>query len=200
MNPAYDSAGKRKELVRAAKELFHHEGFHKTTLQMIARSAGVPLGNVHYYFPSKQSLAEAVIASHLSDLQTAFASWESEDPLARLRTLIRSPLRSVDSVVQFGCPHGSLCQELQKDAESPLARAGAGLLQAWIDWSAEQLTALGWEASVARQMAGQLVAAIQGTMLLAQTFRSPELLTDQLGRVESWLEEQQSSSAERRKA
>jgi len=200
MNPAYDSAGKRKELVRAAKELFHHEGFHKTTLQMIARSAGVPLGNVHYYFPSKQSLAEAVIASHLSDLQTAFASWESEGPLERLRTLIRSPLRSADSVVQFGCPHGSLCQELQKDAESPLARAGAGLLQAWIDWSAEQLTALGWEASVARQMAGQLVAAIQGTMLLAQTFRSPELLTDQLGRVESWLEEQQSSSAERRKA
>ncbi len=189
MTRAYDSTTKRAELIRAAKELFHQQGFHKTTLDNVAKKASVPLGNVHYYFETKQALAEAVIASHSQGLREAFAFWESStDPLERLTHLIRAPLGAVESVIRFGCPHGSLCQELEKlEDDSPLIKAGASLLLAYIDWAHNQLQLLGFHNETARDLAEQLVAAIQGTMLLAHTLRSPELLARQLSRVEAWL-------------
>jgi AcrR family transcriptional regulator len=192
MPTAYDSANKLAELVRAAKELLHEQGFHKTTLADVAARARVPLGNVHYYFATKQALADAVIMSHSAELHEKFARWvsASTDPLSRLRCLVRAPLDSTDSVIQFGCPHGSLCQELEKlGADDPLAKAGSQLLAIQIDWAQEQFRALGCKGQASRALAEQLVAAVQGTMLLAHTMRSRELLAQQLRRVELWLNE-----------
>jgi hypothetical protein len=102
---------------------------------------------------------------------------------------VRAPLDSSDRVIQFGCPHGSLCQELEKLGEdAPLARAGARLLAVYIDWTDSQFRALGCERREARALAADLVASVQGTMLLANTLRSPELLAAQLRRVERWLD------------
>lgn len=188
MNLAYDSTTKRKELVRAAKELFHQKGFPRTTLAKVARRAGVPLGNVHYYFPSKRSLAEAVVEAHLVELRSSFAAWERTSPPSdRLRLLVRAPLGAPDSVIQFGCPHGSLCQELQKDEDSVLTKAGAGLLEAWVEWAQQQFEACGRKALEARDLAEQLVASIQGTMLMARALGSRDLLALQLSRLETWL-------------
>ena len=192
MLTAYDSANKRAELVRAAKELLHEQGFHKTTLADVAARAQVPLGNVHYYFATKQALADAVIVSHVAELRTKFARWvsASTDPRSRLRCLVRAPLDSSDSVIQFGCPHGSLCQELEKlGADDPLAKTGSQLLAIYIDWAQEQFRALGCTGHASRALAEQLVAAIQGTMLVAHAMRSKELLAQQLRRVELWLDQ-----------
>jgi len=190
MTRAYDSSTKRTELVRAARDLFYRQGFHKTTLDNVAKSAGVPLGNVHYYFETKQSLAEAVIALHLTRLRETLASWEADGPQQSLQRMVRAPLGAVEAVIRFGCPHGSLCQELGKLEDSPLTEAGNQLLSASIDWAQKQLRALGWEEKKSRDVAEQLVASIQGTMLLAHTLGAPEMLVNQLGRVESWLEEE----------
>ena len=193
MVAAYDSASKRTQLVRAAKELIHEQGFHKTTLANVADRAQVPLGNINYYFSTKRSLAEAVIASHGEALREAFARWEaaSADPQWRLRRLVRSPLESIEAIVRFGCPHGSLCQELEKlSAESPLVTAGTRLMRIYVDWAQQQFRLIGYGEQESRETAEQLVAAIQGTMLLAHSLRSQEVLKRQLLRVESWLEEE----------
>src|SRR5271170_2559318 len=128
---AYASADKRAELVSAATELLHEQGFHRTTLALVADRAEVPVGNVYYYFKTKEALAEAVIGAHEKALRERFAAWTSahREPRGRLRCLIRAPLDSADRVIQFGCPHGSLCQELEKlGAGTPLARAATRLL------------------------------------------------------------------------
>src|SRR5258706_9602902 len=107
---------KRSELVRAASRLLHEQGFQRTTLADVAGHAKVPLGNVYYYFKTKEALAEAVIASHEAALRQLFASWNDahHDPRKGLHRLVQAPLDSADRVLQFGCPHGSLCQELGK--------------------------------------------------------------------------------------
>jgi TetR/AcrR family transcriptional repressor of nem operon len=192
MAPPYAAAEKRTELVRAATRLLHEQGFQRTTLADVAERASVPLGNVYYYFKTKEALAEAVIASHEAALRECFASWTAahRDPKLRLRRLVRAPLDSADGVIQFGCPHGSLCQELEKlGADAPLAKAGARLLSVYIEWASEQFRALGCGRRESQALAADLVAAVQGTMLLAHTLRSPELLTHQLRRVERWLDE-----------
>jgi len=144
-----------------------------------------------YYFKTKEALAEAVIASHEAALGERFASWEAaqSDPRLRLRCLVRAPLDATDSVIQFGCPHGSLCQELEKlGADAPLAQAGARLLVVYIDWAEKQFRALGHGQRESRSLAAELVAAVQGTMLIAHTMRSHELLAQQLRRIERSLD------------
>ena len=191
MPAAYASAQKRTDLVAAATGLLHEQGFHRTTLAHVAERASVPLGNVYYYFKTKEALAEAVIAAHEQALREWFASLDAahRDPRARLRRLVCAPLDAADRVIQFGCPHGSLCQELEKLGEgAPLARAGARLLAVYIDWSDAQFRALGFDKRESRAHATDLVASLQGTMLLANTLRSSVHLAAGLRRVELWLD------------
>jgi AcrR family transcriptional regulator len=203
MPAPYASADKRAELVTAAAELLHEQGFHRTTLADVAGRAGVPLGNVYYYFKTKDALAVAVIEAHEEALRTRFASWTRahRDARARLRCLVRAPLDGADRVIQFGCPHGSLCQELEKlGADSPLARAGTRLLAVYTDWVEEQFRAHGVARREARALGADLVGAIQGAMLLANTLRSKEFLTRQLRRVERQLDVTLSSPQPRNRA
>jgi AcrR family transcriptional regulator len=188
----YAATEKRAELVRAAKTLLHEQGFQRTTLADVAGVARVPLGNVYYYFRTKEALVEAVIASHEEALRSRFAAWDAthSEPRRRLRCLVRAPLDAADGVIQFGCPHGSLCQELEKlGPDAPLAKAAARLLAVYVEWAAEQFHALGFGRREARALGTDLVAAVQGTMLIAHTLRSHSLLKQQLRRVERWLDE-----------
>jgi TetR/AcrR family transcriptional regulator, transcriptional repressor for nem operon len=177
--------------VRSAQQLLHEQGFARTTLADVAERSGVPLGNVYYYFKTKDAIAEAVITAHEADLRGLFAAWTAKhrDPRDRLRRLVRAPLASRDAVVNFGCPHGSLCQELEKlGARAPLAKASARLLGLYLEFAEQQLRAAGLRRREATATAAELIAAIQGTMLLAHTMRSHALLASQLKRVERWLE------------
>jgi AcrR family transcriptional regulator len=203
MPEPYAATEKRAELLKAAKRLLHEQGFQRTTLADVAGAANVPLGNVYYYFKTKEALAEAVIVSHEAALTERFAAWTgaNRDARLRLRALVRAPLDSSDGVIQFGCPHGSLCQELEKlGPDAPLAKAAARLLSVYIDWAEEQFRALGRDRREARALATELVAAIQGTMLIAHTMRSRELLAQQLRRVERWLDEAVSKRPQRRQS
>ena len=191
MPAAYAAEQKREHLVRAAKRLLHAQGFERTTLANVAKKAKVPLGNVYYYFKTKEALAEAVIASHEADLLAMFGSWATahRDPRLRLRRLVRAPLDSADAIIEFGCPHGSLCQELEKlGAHAPLAKAGARLLAVYLDWAEQQFRELDFTKRTANECAAALVASIQGTMLLAHTLRSRDVLAAQLRRIERGLD------------
>ena len=58
------AAGKRERLVAAARQLFHEQGVEKTTLAEIAAAAEVPVGNVFYYFKTKDAIVASVIAAY----------------------------------------------------------------------------------------------------------------------------------------
>jgi AcrR family transcriptional regulator len=52
---------KRSRLISAAVGLAYHSGFEATSLADIAREAEVPLGNVYYYFKTKDEIGEAIV-------------------------------------------------------------------------------------------------------------------------------------------
>jgi AcrR family transcriptional regulator len=188
----YASAEKRAELVRTAKQLLHEQGFQRTTLADVAAAAKVPVGNLYYYFKSKEALAEAVIVSHEEALRERFASWRAahSDPRLRLRCLVRRPIETADQVIRFGCPHGSLWQELGKlGPKAPLAKGAARLLTVCIEWADDEIRSVGHTPREARAIAIELVAAVQGAMLVAHTMRSHDVLEEQVRRIERWFEE-----------
>ena len=56
---------KRSQLVSAAVGLAYQNGFGATSLADIAREAKVPLGNVYYYFKTKDEIGEAIVELRL---------------------------------------------------------------------------------------------------------------------------------------
>ena len=56
---------KRTRLIETATKLAYARGFRETSLADIAAAARVPVGNVYYYFKTKEELAEAVVERRL---------------------------------------------------------------------------------------------------------------------------------------
>ena len=178
---------KRDRLIEAAKIMFYQQGVTGTTLADIAQQAQVPLGNVYYHFRTKEALVEAVIQAHLQELQSLFARLDRHpDPRQRLLGLLAAERESEHTLARYGCPYGSLSQELNKEDGEPATMA-ARLFEAYLDWAATQFRLLGKDEEEAKDFALDLIASMQGTFVLTNSFRSPELLERKLQRLETWL-------------
>ena len=177
----------------AARELLYRQGVEKTTLADIAQAADVPVGNVYYYFKTKDEIIGAVIDSHVHDIQAELASLERRHrtPRARLKALIDALADQGEAIAQYGCPHGTLCSELDKRATRPGDGSVAELLRIPIDWAEQQFRSMGRHD--ARDLAVSLIAAYQGTALLTSTLRDQALLVRESRRLERWIDSLQAT-------
>ena len=143
-------------------------------------------GNVYYYFKTKDELVEEVIDAHARDIRATFVVFERRrSPRARLKALVRSWTDLAEPVARYGCPHGSLCQELDK-RDDGLDRRAAKLMSLSVDWAEGQFRLMG--RGDARDLAIALIAAFQGASLLTNSFRDPSIMTRQARRVERWID------------
>jgi AcrR family transcriptional regulator len=172
--------------VNAAVQVFHEQGVEKTTLGDIARRAEVPLGNVYYYFKTKDQLVEAAVDAHCDHLGALTARLdELPDPAARLKALVAGWVEQRETAARFGCPFGTLATELDK-RDDELGRAAAKVMRALLDWVESQFAQLG--RSDAPALAVELVAAYQGMSVLTHTLRDPGLMAAQGERLQSWID------------
>jgi AcrR family transcriptional regulator len=142
--------GKRERLVAGARQLLHAQGVENTTLADIAQVADVPVGNVYYYFKTKDELVHAVVTAHGQEVAGALAALERHrTPKARLKALVRMLAGKGELTARYGCPQGSLCSELDK-RDDEVAAACAQLIALPIEWSERQFRDMG------RRDAGEL--------------------------------------------
>ena len=179
--------GKRDRLVAGARETIYRQGVEATTLADIAEAADVPVGNVYYYFKTKDELVTAAIDSYAHENRELLSSIEQQHrtPRARLKMLVQLLVSQSDQVALYGCPRGSLCSELDKQ-DNDLARACRELMHTPIAWIEQQFKAMGRRD--ARDLAFALLASYEGTALLASTFRDPGLMVREGRRLERWID------------
>jgi TetR/AcrR family transcriptional repressor of nem operon len=179
--------GKRERLIAAASQLLHEQGVEKTTLAEIAQSADVPVGNVYYYFKTKDEIIEAVIDAHASHARAMLASIDGHhrSPKTRLKALVGELMRQDDVIVAYGCPLGTLCSELDKRAGGP-GIAAAELMRIPIAWAEEQFKSLGRRD--AHDLAVNLMASYEGSALLTNTLRDPKILDREARRLDRWID------------
>ena len=117
-----------------------------------------------------------------------FANWEQQhaNPRERLLALLATGRDEGNMVARYGCPHGSLCQELDKD-DNRLAEIASRLFQVYLNWIEAQFRQLGKTEQEANDLAVDLISSLQGIYLLSNSFRSPELLERKLQRLETWV-------------
>ncbi|MFF7245175.1 TetR/AcrR family transcriptional regulator [Embleya sp. NPDC008237] len=184
---AESGPGKRERLVTATARVLHRQGVERTTLADIATEADVPVGNVYYYFRTKDQLVEAAIGDHERQLRELIAALaELPTPRERLRALVGGWVEQRELAVRYGCPFGTLVSELDK-REDDLDRRAAEVMRRLLAWAEEQFRAMGHDAD-ARELALSLIGAYQGMSLLTNTLRDPEIMVGQGRRLTAWID------------
>ncbi len=88
-----DDIQRGDRIITLAREAFVAKGFEGTSMQDVARSAQMSVGNLYRYFPSKTAIIEALIARHFAGIENELdAIAASPDPLGGLRATLRQKL------------------------------------------------------------------------------------------------------------
>jgi AcrR family transcriptional regulator len=172
--------------VESARALIHEQGVHATTIADIAERADVPLGNVYYYFKTKDELVAGVVDKYVQQVHDLLGRLDSrQTPRARLKGLTRNWGDAAPIVAQAGCPLGSLCSELAK-GEHDTAGAGAEIFGLLLSWTEAQFRELGRRD--ASDLALTLISGIQGASVLSNSFHDPDIMTRQVRQLDRWID------------
>jgi AcrR family transcriptional regulator len=78
-------AARRQQILDAARICFLRNGFHQTSMQDVIAQAGMSVGAVYRYFPSKAEIVEAIAEQYAGQIGAAIAALAERDaPLARM--------------------------------------------------------------------------------------------------------------------
>jgi AcrR family transcriptional regulator len=161
-------------------------GFRQTTIAEIAEEAQVPLGNVYYYFKTKDELGDAVVERLLGEMRAMLNQLEKiGSPKDRLCAAIDVVVANKTGLAQSGCPVGSLCTELHKDG-GELAEKATVVFEEQLRWLETQFKSFVRPAG-ARRHAIHLLSALQGISLLAHSFGDPQLVVGEAVELKKWV-------------
>ena len=176
----------RTRIIEAADQLFYKHGYNQTSFSDIADITGIPRGNFYYYFKTKDDILAAVVETRVKQYQEALASCDtaSDKPGERLHAFIDMMAGSVDSLVDTGCPIGSLCVELAKDTEA-LQSKSREVFVLLRDWMSRQFEEIGL--ADANDKAMDLLSRMQGIAVMACAFKDGAYLHRSVGDLKSWI-------------
>jgi len=179
-------ADNRTRLLQAAEKTTYRYGFGNTALADIAKEAKVPLGNVYYYFKTKDEIGDAIIALRVSRFRKLLQELDKADsPKERLCGFVQIKIKNREGLARSGCPVGTLCSELHKNGGA-VAKKSTILLAQALAWMEAQFKALG-KGPDSRGLAVHLLSATQGVSLLAHTFHDPGLIEIEAARLKEWI-------------
>ena len=177
---------KRTRLIETAMKLAYRNGFRETSLADIAETARVPVGNVYYYFKTKEELAEAVVERRREEFHATRAEWDHwSSPKERLLAFVNSVHANREQLARGGCPVGGLCSELHKEGGA-LAKKSATLFTEPIGWLEKQFRAIGHDKD-SRELAMHLFSAFQGMAAVAHGANDPEVVVMEVRRLKNWI-------------
>ena len=166
-----EASVRRRQMIDAARTALAEHGVARTSLRVVASTAGVPLGTLQYVFPSKDELLRAVIEDVVTEISDVLAEAATTDQ--GLEEAIRSGLTHFWSTLVEGHTGLQLVQyelvahALRTEGQDDLARRQydryAEVAATWCTRAAE---ASGEPLAVpADQLGRLLVAGIDGLIL-----------------------------------
>jgi AcrR family transcriptional regulator len=179
-------ADTRTRLLQAAVKVTYEYGFGDAAIADIAKEARVPLGNVYYYFKTKDEIGDAIVQLRLSRFKRLLQELDKADsPKERLYGFVQIKIKNREGLARGGCPVGTLCSELQKHGGA-VARKSTVLFAEALAWMEAQFKALGKGADSCG-LAVHLLSATQGVSVLAHTFHDPSMIANEAMRLKEWI-------------
>jgi TetR/AcrR family transcriptional regulator, transcriptional repressor for nem operon len=179
-------ADHRTRLLEAAEKSTYRYGFGNTAIADIAEEARIPLGNVYYYFKTKDEIAGAIVNLRVSRFQKLLEELDKADsPKQRLCAFVDIKINNRRELARHGCPVGTLCSELRK-LGGPAASKSTVLFSTALEWIERQFQALG-KGARSRLLAVHLLSATQGVSVLAHTFGDSGLIEMEALHLKDWI-------------
>ncbi|UXY26076.1 TetR/AcrR family transcriptional regulator [Streptomyces sp. HUAS TT20] len=182
------STGTRAQIVDAANRLFYEQGFEHTSFAAIAEAVGISRGNFYHHFKTKDEILSAVIEARLQSTRAMLAEWDRDEPgpAERVRRFVEIVVTNRADIQNYGCPVGTLTNELAKldHPARPQAVAVFGLFRTWLR---EQFEELGFTVE-ADDFAMHVLASTQGVATLSNAFHDSEFVHREVDRLHDWLD------------
>ncbi len=187
--------GTREQIVDAANRLFYEQGYEPTSFASIAEVVGISRGNFYYHFRTKDEILEAVIQARLASTREMLACWHegAASPLERVRRFVEIVISNREDIENYGCPVGTLTNELAK-LDHPLRAQAVGVFEIFRNWLREQFEALGRSAD-ADDLALHVLTFSQGVATLLNAFGDRDYVQREVNRLNAWLTEQFSDTS-----
>ncbi len=178
----------RTEVIPALGELFRELGYAGTSLTQITERTGLGKGSLYHFFPGgKEEMAQAVLDEVAAWFESnVFAPLRDEtDPLKGMRRMFTA----VDRYFRSGrrvCLVGAFALD---DTRDRFAAAVQSYFAAWTATLTGALKRHGADARTARATAEDIVAGIQGALVLARSLDDPAVFARALRRLRRQAEE-----------
>jgi TetR/AcrR family transcriptional regulator, lmrAB and yxaGH operons repressor len=162
--------------------LFRRQGYAATGLQQILAESDSPKGSLYHYFPGgKEALAEAAVelaGNLVADLLADLGSRHSGDPAGFLEAYCSTMAGWMEeSEFRSGCPIATTILETVP-ASPTMTTIANQLLDRWTEIIAIALAPAARSSSEATRLAGAVIAAVEGALILARIRRSTAPLLD----------------------
>src|SRR6516225_2010682 len=170
-----NTAKHKDSLVRTAMRLFRQQGYASTGLQQVLAESAAPKGSLYHYFPGgKEQLGAAAVklAAQLMGEMLSDLAARHRRPATFVRAYCDVMSRWMeDSDFRSGCPIATTM--LETAPQSPeLTRVGVDALDHWIAIIAPVFRDAGLSKMEARSKAQNLIAMMEGALLLARMRQS----------------------------
>ncbi|GAB3909332.1 TetR/AcrR family transcriptional regulator [Larkinella knui] len=173
----------REEILQKAMLVFKRQGYHRTTMEDLARACGLLKGSFYHYFSSKEVLMKEVLR-HSNEqnekILFSLAYAEEKPPQQRLEDLLDALFNGINRS-EGGCLMGNTTLEtalVTEEFKEPLRvhfnNAMAALAHIYQHTHPREK---------AQELAEQATAEIQGSLLLVKLFQNERLLTDCRNRI-----------------
>ena len=166
------------EILDAAERHMRHGGFDAVSFRDLATEVGIKSASVHYHFPQKSDLGEAVVGRYAARVLDFLG--RPDDPSETVRARIA---RLCDAYRQALLEEGlaCLCCVLgaeYRDLPAAVAKAVSDFFDAILAWTETALDPEATGKAPDGQNAAHIVSSLQGAMILAMSTKRPEHLAE----------------------
>lgn len=172
----------RGDAIPVLAELFREHGFAGASLSEITKRTGLGKGSLYHFFPNgKEEMARAVLDDVAGWFETNvfMPLREGEDPVAGIDAMFRSVVGFFHSGRRV-CLVGTFALD---DTRERFAAEVQSYFAAWIRVLAAALKRSGFDARAARDTAEDVVAGIQGALVLARSQDDPAVFMRAIKRL-----------------
>lgn len=174
----------RSDVIPVLAEVFREHGVEGASLSIITARTGLGKGSLYHFFPGGK---DEMVAAVLEDI----SNWFEENVFAQLapvgepKASILAMLDATDAYFQSGgrvCLVGALALDNVRDRFPIVIQT---YFARWMDSLAGALRRLGIGKSEARALAEEIVAGIQGGLVLARAVDDKKIFTDTIKRYKA---------------
>ena len=160
------------QLLDAAQRLVQQRGFNAFSYKDLATAVGIRTASIHYHFPAKADLGQALMARYRADLDAALADIDTRQRTQRSRLRAFIGLYKATQDEGAICLCGSLASDLATLPETIHGEVASYLetSEGWLRARLEDGVAAGEFrlGTSAARTAASLLASLQGALILAR--------------------------------